>query len=101
MFVKLTLTILALVLVSVASASAGARSRYDLAAPPPVALIEPRIAIMTTNPLDDSFDCPFGYGEYAEYGPWAARNTEDGCCAVIRRLRSPVGRRVLVVRNCR
>ena len=23
--------------------------------------------------LDDSYDPPFGYGEYAEYGPWAYR----------------------------
>jgi hypothetical protein len=24
-------------------------------------------------PYDDSYDYPYGYGEYAEYGPWANR----------------------------
>ncbi|MCG2632372.1 hypothetical protein L6654_37800 [Bradyrhizobium sp. WYCCWR 13023] len=33
-------------------------------------------------PLDDSFDPPFGYGEYAEYGPWA----DGGCFASVRRV---------------
>ncbi len=33
-------------------------------------------------PLDDSFDPPFGYGEYAEYGPWADR----ACFAAVRRV---------------
>ena len=23
------------------------------------------------HPFDDGYDYPFGYGEYAEYGPWA------------------------------
>ena len=26
------------------------------------------------HPFDDGYDYPFGYGEYAEYGPWAYRN---------------------------
>jgi hypothetical protein len=30
------------------------------------------------HPLDDSYDYPSGYGEYAEYGPWAQR-VYSGC----------------------
>lgn len=30
-------------------------------------------------PLDDSFDYPRGYGEYAEYGPWALQKYSGGC----------------------
>jgi hypothetical protein len=26
-------------------------------------------------PLDDGYDYPYGYGEYAEYGPWAHRGS--------------------------
>ena len=48
-------------------------------------------------PLDDSFDYPFGYGEYAEYGPWAF----PGCRTVARRVPTAHGPRVVWFRSCR
>jgi hypothetical protein len=39
-------------------------------------------------PLDDSFDYPRGYGEYAEYGPWALRGYSGGCQLTRRRVRT-------------
>jgi len=34
--------------------------------------------------LDDSYDPPFGYGEYAEYGPWAYRRFAVQNCTLMR-----------------
>jgi hypothetical protein len=31
------------------------------------------------HPFDDGYDYPFGYGEYAEYGPWAYRADAANC----------------------
>jgi hypothetical protein len=43
-------------------------------------------------PLDDSFDHPYGYGEYAEYGPWAHRGYFGSSCFLTqRRLRTAYG----------
>jgi hypothetical protein len=43
-------------------------------------------------PLDDSFDHPYGYGEYAEYGPWAYRGYVGSSCFLTqRRLRTAYG----------
>ncbi|SHK61224.1 hypothetical protein SAMN05444321_0043 [Bradyrhizobium lablabi] len=39
-------------------------------------------------PLDDSFDYPRGYGEYAEYGPWASQGYSGGCQLTWRRVRT-------------
>ena len=45
-------------------------------------------------PLDDSYDPPYGYGEYAEYGPWAYRgNPGNGCALTQRRVRTAYGLR--------
>lgn len=38
------------------------------------------------NPLDDGYDYPFGYGEYAVYGRWAI-----GANCYLIRLRVPAG----------
>lgn len=52
-------------------------------------------------PLDDSFDEPFGYGEYAEYGPWAyGGNANGGCFLTQRRVRTAHGPRWRTVRVC-
>ena len=51
------------------------------------------------NPLDDSFDPPYGYGEYAEYGPWAPRYYDAGCRVIVRRMRTPYGIRAMVLPN--
>src|SRR5262249_14583880 len=37
------------------------------------------------NPLDDGYDPPFGYGEYAIYGRWAYARTGGANCYVLRR----------------
>lgn len=53
------------------------------------------------HPLDDSYDYPFGYGEYAEYGPWAHRGFEGaGCELTPRRVRTASGWRWRTVRAC-
>lgn len=52
-------------------------------------------------PLDDTYDPPYGYGEYAEYGPWAYRGyAGDGCGFTQRRLRTAYGPRWQTVRIC-
>jgi hypothetical protein len=52
-------------------------------------------------PLDDSFDYPYGYGEYAEYGPWAYRGYVGSSCFLTqRRLRTAYGPRWRTVRVC-
>jgi hypothetical protein len=45
-------------------------------------------------PLDDSYDYPSGYGEYAEYGPWAFQGYSGGDCRLTqRRVRTAYGLR--------
>ena len=52
-------------------------------------------------PFDDSYDYPFGYGEYAEYGPWVHRGGDNfGCELMLRRVRTASGRRWRTVRTC-
>jgi hypothetical protein len=52
-------------------------------------------------PLDDSFDYPYGYGEYAEYGPWAYRGYVGSSCFLTqRRVRTAYGPRWRMVRVC-
>ena len=52
-------------------------------------------------PLDDSYDPPYGYGEYAEYGPWAYRRYAGGGCQLIqRRVWTAYGLRSRTVRIC-
>ena len=48
-------------------------------------------------PLDDSFDPPVGYGEYAQYGPWAY----GGCFEMRRRVATPYGWRWRQVQVCK
>ncbi|AUC99061.1 MULTISPECIES: hypothetical protein [Bradyrhizobium] len=50
-------------------------------------------------PLDDSFDPPFGYGEYAEYGPWA-EPARASCRRVVRRVQTSTGRRNYATWRC-
>jgi len=51
--------------------------------------------------LDDSFDYPYGYGEYAEYGPWAYRGYGSGVCQLVqRRVQTAYGLRWRTVRIC-
>ena len=53
------------------------------------------------HPLDDSYDPPFGYGEYAEYGPWAQRGYAPGPCQLTqRRVWTAYGLRWRTVRVC-
>jgi len=53
------------------------------------------------HPLDDSYDPPYGYGEYAEYGPWAYRGYGSGGCALTqRRMRTAYGLRWRTLRLC-
>lgn len=52
-------------------------------------------------PLDDSYDDPRGYGEYAEYGPWAFQGSSGGVCQLAqRRVRTASGLRWRTVRLC-
>jgi hypothetical protein len=51
-------------------------------------------------PLDDSYDYPYGYGEYAEYGPWAYRNSYGGCYVARQRVWTSYGWRWRNVRAC-
>jgi hypothetical protein len=52
-------------------------------------------------PLDDSYDPPYGYGEYAEYGPWAYRGYAGGECVLTqRRVRTAYGLRWRTIRLC-
>jgi hypothetical protein len=51
-------------------------------------------------PLDDSYDFPYGYGEYAEYGPWAYRNNYGGCYVARQRVRTSYGWRWRNLRAC-
>jgi hypothetical protein len=45
-------------------------------------------------------DYPSGYGEYAEYGPWASRSYYADCYLVRRRMWTPYGLRWRSVRAC-
>jgi hypothetical protein len=45
-------------------------------------------------------DYPSGYGEYAEYGPWAWRNYYADCYLVRRRMWTPYGWRLRSMRAC-
>ena len=52
-------------------------------------------------PLDDSYDYPRGYGEYAVYGPWAYQGySGDGCQLTQRRVRTAYGMRWQTARSC-
>lgn len=50
-------------------------ARIPRIAPPIVTVVTPDLSPPVTayaySRLDDSYDYPFGYGEYAVYGPWA------------------------------
>jgi hypothetical protein len=48
-------------------------------------------------PLDDSFDYPFGYGEYAQYGPWVGGR----CWTASRWVPTGHGWRRMTFRSCR
>ena len=51
--------------------------------------------------LDDSYDHPYGYGEYAEYGPWASRRFGGGDCRLAqRRVQTADGPRWRTIRIC-
>jgi len=57
--------------------------------------------VISGYPLDDSFDPPYGYGEYAEYGPWAYRGYYgDGCYRTRQRMRTGYGLRLRTVTIC-
>jgi hypothetical protein len=43
---------------------------------------------------------PIGYGEYAEYGPWAYSGYYAGCYLARQRLWTPYGWRLRAVRSC-
>lgn len=51
----------------------------------------------TANPLDDGYDYPFGYGEYAIYGRWAIGWT---CYDLRRPARASLGVRWRTIRRC-
>ena len=51
----------------------------------------------TANPLDDGYDYPFGYGEYATYGRWAVGAV---CYDLRRRMRTSIGLRWRTIRRC-
>ena len=38
------------------------------------------------HPFDDGYDFPFGYGEYAEYGPWAYSGNGASCYLTARKV---------------
>jgi hypothetical protein len=38
------------------------------------------------HPFDDGYDYPFGYGEYAEYGPWTYRSALARCYLTARKV---------------
>ena len=44
---------------------------------------------------DDSYDYPYGYGEYAEYGPWAYGGNVSGGCFLTQKMRADGLRSVL------
>ena len=50
------------------------------------------------HPFDDGYDYPFGYGEYAQYGPWAYRSYS--ACYVVRQVWTSRGWRQRAVRIC-
>lgn len=53
------------------------------------------------HPLDDSYDPPIGYGEYAEYGPWAYGGHAGGACQLTqRKVWTAYGLRWRTVRVC-
>ncbi|OKO82422.1 hypothetical protein AC630_12735 [Bradyrhizobium sp. AS23.2] len=53
----------------------GYNARFARIGPPVVTVVTPDlsypVAGYTYNRLDDGYDYPFGYGEYAIYGKWA------------------------------
>ena len=54
-------------------------------------------------PWMNSYDYPYGYGEYAEYGPWAYRGygyAGGGCQLTQRRVWTAYGLRWRTVRIC-
>lgn len=51
------------------------------------------------HPFDDGYDYPSGYGEYAEYGPWAYRGYGT-CYAGQRKVRTSRGWQYRPVRIC-
>lgn len=53
------------------------------------------------NPLDDGYDYPFGYGEYAVYGRWAYANAAATNCYLLRRkIRTGYGYRWRAITRC-
>jgi hypothetical protein len=48
----------------------------------------------------DDYEEPWGYGEYAEYGPWAYRGYYGGCYLARRSARDGYGWRLRTVRIC-
>jgi hypothetical protein len=56
------------------------------------------------HPFDDGYDYPSGYGEYAEYGPWAYSvyygGGYGGCYPARQRVWTPYGWRLRAVRIC-
>ena len=52
------------------------------------------------HPFDDGYDYPFGYGEYAEYGPWAYRGYAGDCYRATRRVRTSQGWRLRTTKIC-
>lgn len=51
----------------------------------------------TANPLDDGYDYPLGYGEYATYGRWAVGAM---CYGLRRPVRTSLGVRWRTIRRC-
>lgn len=49
------------------------------------------------NPLDDGYDYPFGYGEYAAYGRWGV---DLRCYRLRRHVLTSVGYRWRTIRRC-
>ena len=52
------------------------------------------VASPYVHPFDDGYDYPFGYGEYAEYGPWVSRGYTS--CSPMYCMRAGVGRRRVI-----
>jgi hypothetical protein len=50
------------------------------------------------HPFDDGYDDPFGYGEYAEYGPWVYPGGR--ACYALRRVWTARGWRQRAMRIC-
>lgn len=55
------------------------------------------------HPFDDGYDYPYGYGEYAQYGPWAYSGYYGGyggCYLARQRVWTPYGWRLRAVQIC-